>query len=114
MASEVLYVDISVFLSSGGSGGVISGRVEFARVPCIGETVSFSWRQNSTATVPVAIFQGQCKVEHVIHTPVSSGQGVSLILEPITVPTRQDALLLAEFFRESWGLEFDSHMPEDL
>ena len=102
-----VYVDISLFTPNS-SVGVINGHMDVAEVPGEGGTVAFDSPRAPASPLAIGGFKSHLLVEHV-SPPVPGTQEVMLSLEDITVPTRADALRVAKYLEEGFGLDFNEH-----
>ena len=102
-----VYVDISLFTPNS-SVGVINGYMNLENVPNEGGTVAFD-KPNAPLSPPaVSGFDSCLLVEHV-SPPVSGTTEVLLSLADITVASRPDALQVAEYLQQGFGLYFNEH-----
>ncbi len=102
-----VYVDISLFTPNS-SVGVINGHIDVAEVPSEGGIVAFDKPMAPTAPPGIVEFQSRLLVEHV-SPPAPGTQEVMLSLADITVATRADALKVAKYLEEGFGLYFNEH-----
>jgi len=102
-----VYVDISVFTPTS-SVGVVNGHLDLDVVPSEGGVVSFDKPRGSVAPLDLSGFSPSIAVEHVL-PPVPGSSEVSLSLADITLETRADALKVADYLEQGFGLYFNEH-----
>jgi hypothetical protein len=88
--------------------GVINGYMDLENVPSQGGTVDFDDPVGPVPPPRVAGFDSRLAVEHV-SPPVSGTTEVMLSLADITVASRPDALQVAQYLQQGFGLYFDEH-----
>ena len=102
-----VYVDISLFTPHS-SVGVINGHLDIEAVPSAGGTVNFDKPMASVAPLDVSGFKSSLVVEHV-SPPVAGTREMLLSLADITVASKADALKVAEYLQQGFGLHFNEH-----
>jgi hypothetical protein len=102
-----VYVDISVFTPTS-AVGVVNGHMDLGVVPTEGGFVSFDTPQSGVAPLEVPGFAASVAVEHVL-PPVPGTSEVLLSLADVTLPTRADALKVAQYLERGFGLYFNEH-----
>lgn len=102
-----VYVDISVFTPLA-SVGVVNGYLDLEVVPFEGQIVEFNQPMNPVAPLEVSGFTPRLLVEHV-SPPVAGSREMLLSLTDITMATRPEALKVAKYLQEGFGLYFDEH-----
>jgi hypothetical protein len=95
-------VDISL-LTATSAVGRVSGAMEFAQLPRVGETVSF-W----LVVEPTSGFNGQLTVEHVIHAPNTVSKTM-LSLSDIVAASEANGKVLGNLLSEKYGLFFEPY-----
>ena len=105
------HIDFSVFLSSGTAFGNVDGVMKLPFVPRIGEGISFLFPGNGTKPLVLPNFSGIGRVENVTYDPVNQATPVLLSLEPVTLVTSADALVLFQFFKDGYGLHGNAYGP---
>lgn len=111
-------IDISVVSQQGLACGTITGELEFANIPQIGETVSFLFPRDG--------FKGQdrvpkldylLKVERVIHSPLGiykRDKIVTLMLEDLIIDDECQTTEVFRFFEEGFRLFSNPFLEKDL
>jgi len=102
-----VYVDISLFTPNS-SVGVINGYMNLENVPSEGGTVAFDKPHTPIPPPGVTGFDARLVVE-LVSPPVSGTTEVLLSLADITVPSRPDALQVAQYLEQGFGLYFNEH-----
>jgi hypothetical protein len=102
-----VYVDVSLFTPNS-AVGVINGHMDVADIPTEGGTVAFDKPVAPTSLPGIVEFQSRLTVERV-SPPVPGTREVMLSLADITVATRADALKVAKYLEEGFGLHFNEH-----
>ena len=102
-----VYIDISVFTPTS-SVGVVNGHLDLAVVPAEGEVVTFDMPKSPTLPLDVPEFTTRIVVEHVL-PPTPGGSEVALSLADVTLATRADALKVARYLEQGFGLHFNEH-----
>jgi hypothetical protein len=102
-----VYVDFSVFTPTS-SVGVVNGHMDLAVVPTQGGLVSFDRPQSAVPPLDVAGFTPRVGVEHVL-PPAPGTSEVLLSLADVTLATRADALKVAHYLEQGFGLYFNEH-----
>jgi len=102
-----VYVDISVFTPTS-SVGVVNGHMDLEVVPTEGEVVTFDKPRSPIAPLNLSDFTPSIAVEHVL-PPIPGSSEVSLSLADITLATRADALKVAQYLEQGFGLYFNEH-----
>jgi hypothetical protein len=102
-----VYIDISVFTPTS-SVGVVNGHMDLEVVPTEGEVVTFDKPKSPIAPLVLSDFTPSIAVEHVI-PPIPGSSDVLLSLADITLATRADALKVARYLEQGFGLYFNEH-----
>ena len=100
-----VYVDISVFTPTS-SVGVVNGHMNLGVVPTEGGLVSFDTPHRPIAPLDVPGFKPNITVEQVL-PPVPGTSEVLLSLADVTLATRADALKVAQYLEQGFGLYFN-------
>lgn len=100
-------IDISIFIRSGSPFGHVSGALELAMVPMVGDTVSFVDAGATSAPKPHA-FLGLLKVEERV-IPAAGGATVSLVLEDLYFDSAEDAQDAGRYLESGFGLVLQLH-----
>ena len=94
-----VHVDISLFTKETAFGR-ISGLLELAVIPQVGDSISFLFPKGGQATPPAA---GLIRVtDRIINA--NGDDEVSLSLDDLTVETATDARRIMTFFEDAYGL----------
>jgi hypothetical protein len=102
-----IYVDSSLFCSETGSIGRLHGAIELPFFPVPGCSVSFL-RPSRNLTFPnIHGFDGVVKVDSIILDANCESDGVLALLGDITVLSRHDAMTLADYLRDGFGVFLD-------
>ncbi len=102
-----VYVDLSL-LTPSSSAGVISGYLDLAHVPSEGDTVAFDKPICPVRPLGIVGFPSSLVVEHVL-PPVAGTTEVLLSLADVILASQADALEVAEYLQQGFGLYFDEH-----
>jgi len=97
-------IDFSVFTPSG-AFGMISGALELAQVPGIGEKVAFSPAMTGVLIPLTAGFNWLIEVEDVLHP--ANGDGVAVSLADVSFESVADAQVAMKYFESGFGLHAD-------
>ena len=107
LGKQRVYIDFSLF-TPGSAVGVIHGLFEVEVVPKKGDFVAFEKAKSAIAPPDVSAFTPRILVEEVL-PPVEGTTDNLLCLADVTVASRAEALKLAEYFQDGFGLYFDDH-----
>ena len=102
-----VYVDISIFTPSN-SVGVISGYLNIDIVPAKGESLSFENPITPNIQLSTSNFNKSIEVKYV-SPPVAGTKELLISLADITVPTRVEAMKVANYLQQGFGLYFDEN-----
>jgi hypothetical protein len=100
-------IDISVFIGTESAAGMVSGSIDLAVLPRVGETISFISPPKS-APYPAAFgLNSQLKVENIIHT--AGTQIILVLLADIVLPSAESVEAVASYLEQGFGLFYEPH-----
>lgn len=98
-------IDFPIFSSTPSPEGVISGKIEVAALPRVGEIISFYTAPNGSIFPKTSSFDPLLKVENVIHN--ATGQNTALQLQDVILPNKQSVAEVTAFLEQGFCLFFD-------
>jgi hypothetical protein len=97
-------LDFSVFVDPSTAFGNVTGNIELAAVPRIGEQISFLFPKNGVSPIILPGFQHALRVEGVIYNANSPVAATLISLETVVLTSASDAMLLFKFLEDGFGL----------
>jgi len=97
-----IYIDISVFTDESGAYGNVTGELELAITPHIGDSVSFAFPDKADVSMPDGFIGILVVTDRVI-----SSEQLQLSLSDVTMPTEVGGSELMNYFESAFGLFTD-------
>lgn len=101
-----IYIDFSVFTEEGGAFGNVTGELDLAVVPQIGDSVSFAFSDKPDIYMP-ADFMGILTVTDRVIPLGGDGFKLQLSLSDVTTSTEDSGSELMSYFESAFGLFAD-------
>jgi hypothetical protein len=97
-----IHIDFSIYVTTPEAFGLVSGSIESARLPSVGETLNILQGRNLPRRIPG--FNGTLKVAAISPVTLPDGDSVVISLEDLELTSRDDAKFLQEFLAQEVDL----------
>ena len=104
-------IDFSIFTREQGAFGYVSGQLEFAVVPMVGDSVALMFPIHA-ATLPECVAGMLLRVEGRGHLFAPGCPTLALSLSNLEVATVPDAVEASRFFEQGFGLFANIYDPD--
>ena len=103
-----VHIDISVFAPDS-AVGVVSGAMEVATVPRVGELMSFVSLKTLRVPSGLPVAALRLEVERVLPAPHGSGNEALVMLSDLNMANREAAMQMVAYLQDGFDLYFDEH-----
>jgi hypothetical protein len=99
-----VFIDFSIFTKVDGVFGNVSGEIDLAVAPQIGDSISLDYQNSLSVSVPILGFSGVLKVLDRVLMANQIDQKIILALSEVVVPSKIDAIGLASYLESTFDL----------